>query len=171
MPLPLTVSCFSKIQIGFTFLVPAHPGSPGKRAVKRVCVCVHVRVSSFAVDCWFRFTPCQRLCTSCNDLLQCPHLWGLNLVLTCPIALSALTLLVGCQEEYVACKNLMMRCLHGMCLDSGARCRLFVYGLVDAPPIPKSIISYLSDIRIILPFCSRLTHIVLVKRLLNGCFM
>ena len=39
MPLPLTVSCFSKIDIGFTFLVPAHPGSPGKRAVKRVCVC------------------------------------------------------------------------------------------------------------------------------------
>ena len=36
MPLPLTVSCFSKIQIGFAFLVPAHPGSPGKRAVKRV---------------------------------------------------------------------------------------------------------------------------------------
>ena len=44
MPLPLTVSCFSKIQIGFTFLVPAHPDSPGKRAVKRVCVRVHVRV-------------------------------------------------------------------------------------------------------------------------------
>jgi len=42
MPLPLTVSCFSKIQIGFTFLVPAHPGSPGLRAVKRVCVCVCV---------------------------------------------------------------------------------------------------------------------------------
>ena len=38
MPLPLSVSCFSKIQIGFTFLVPAHPGRPGKRAVKRVCV-------------------------------------------------------------------------------------------------------------------------------------
>ena len=62
MPLPLTVSCFTKIQIGFTFLVPAHLGSPGKmgrslslasvksflalahlgsprkRAVKRVCV-------------------------------------------------------------------------------------------------------------------------------------
>ena len=36
MPLPLTVSCFSKIQIGFTFLVPADPGSPGQRAVKRV---------------------------------------------------------------------------------------------------------------------------------------
>jgi len=40
MPLPLTASCFSKIQIGFAFLVPAYPGSPGKRAVKRVCVCV-----------------------------------------------------------------------------------------------------------------------------------
>jgi len=38
MPMPLSVSCFSKIQIGFTCLVLAHPGSPGKRAVKRVCV-------------------------------------------------------------------------------------------------------------------------------------
>jgi len=38
MPVPLTVSCSSKIQIGFTFLVPADLGSPGKRAVKRVCV-------------------------------------------------------------------------------------------------------------------------------------
>ena len=36
---PLTLSCFSKIQVGFTFLVPAHLGSPGHRAVKRVCVC------------------------------------------------------------------------------------------------------------------------------------
>jgi len=43
MPLPLTVSCFSKIQISINFLVPAHPGSPGKRAVKRVCVCACVR--------------------------------------------------------------------------------------------------------------------------------
>ena len=40
MPLPLTVSCFGKIQIGFSFLVLAHLGSPGKRAIKRVCVCV-----------------------------------------------------------------------------------------------------------------------------------
>jgi len=42
MPLPLTVSCFSKIQIVFTFMIPAHPGSSGQRAVKRVCVCVYV---------------------------------------------------------------------------------------------------------------------------------
>ena len=40
MPLPPTVSCFSKIQTGFTFLVPAHLGSPGQRAVKRACMCV-----------------------------------------------------------------------------------------------------------------------------------
>ena len=38
MPLPLAVSSLSKIQIGFTFLVPAHPNSPGQRAIKRVCV-------------------------------------------------------------------------------------------------------------------------------------
>ena len=31
MPLPLTVSCFSKIQIGSTFLVLAHLGSPQKK--------------------------------------------------------------------------------------------------------------------------------------------
>jgi len=40
MPLPLTVSCSSKIQIGFTFLVPAHPSSPGQRAIRQMCVCV-----------------------------------------------------------------------------------------------------------------------------------
>jgi len=41
IPLPLIVSCFSKIQIGFTFLVPADPGSPGQRAVnnnKQICI-------------------------------------------------------------------------------------------------------------------------------------
>ena len=47
MPLPLTVSCFSKIQIGFTFLVPARPGSPGHRAFKRVFVNVYLLVNAF----------------------------------------------------------------------------------------------------------------------------
>jgi len=51
MPLPLTVSCFSKIQIGFTFLVPAHLGSPGQRAVKRVCVCVWSPYLKKDVEC------------------------------------------------------------------------------------------------------------------------
>ena len=47
MPLPLTVSCFSKIQISFTFLVPAYPGSPGKRVVKRVCLLVLKRRKTY----------------------------------------------------------------------------------------------------------------------------
>ena len=46
MPLPRTVSCFSKIQIGFTFLVPAYLGSRGQRAVKRVCVLVCAYMTS-----------------------------------------------------------------------------------------------------------------------------
>ena len=51
MPLPLTVSCSSKIQIGFIFLVLAHPGSPGQRAVKRLCVCVCVCVDTGECCC------------------------------------------------------------------------------------------------------------------------
>ena len=54
MPLPLTVSCFSKIQIGFTFLVLAHPGSPWKRAVKRVYVCVVLPLrQAVQWHCWW----------------------------------------------------------------------------------------------------------------------
>jgi len=50
MPLPLTVCCFGKIQIGFTFLLLAHLGSPGHRAVKRVCVCVCACVCLEAIN-------------------------------------------------------------------------------------------------------------------------
>jgi len=39
MPLALTVSCFSKIQIGFTFLVPAQLGCPGKGPLNGCCCC------------------------------------------------------------------------------------------------------------------------------------
>ena len=45
MPLPLTVSCFGKIQIGLTFLVLAHPGSPEQRAIKWVCVLIHMCIN------------------------------------------------------------------------------------------------------------------------------
>ena len=49
MPLPVTVSCFSKIQIGFTFLVLAHLGSPGKGLLNGCgCVCIHKKLCS---DC------------------------------------------------------------------------------------------------------------------------
>ena len=55
IPRPLTLSCFSKIQIGFTFLVPTHLGSPGKKAV---CVCVHafVRICYIETERFFQVT-------------------------------------------------------------------------------------------------------------------
>ena len=69
MPLPLTVSCFSKIQIGFTFLVPAHPSSPGKRAVKWVYVCVCVCVSSRPLGQQLK-TPDGHKCEAGNAVRQ-----------------------------------------------------------------------------------------------------
>ena len=59
MPLPLTVSCFSKIQIGFTFLVPAHSGSPGQRAIKWVCVSV-----------------CASVMRTTNNRRDVQHIWA-----------------------------------------------------------------------------------------------
>ena len=53
MPLPLIVSCFSEIKIGFTFLVPARPGSPGQRAVKRMCVCSLIVAAKKDFLSWF----------------------------------------------------------------------------------------------------------------------
>jgi len=52
MPLPLTFSCFSKIQIGFTFLVLAHPVVPEKGPLNGcVCVCVtHLSVNIWAAS-------------------------------------------------------------------------------------------------------------------------
>ena len=55
MPLPLTVSCSSEIKIGFILLVLAHPGRPGERAVKRVCVCARARARA-------RVCVCVRVC-------------------------------------------------------------------------------------------------------------
>ena len=51
MSLTLAVSCFSIIHIGFTFLVLAHPGSPGQRAVKRVCVCLCITIIVSVPSC------------------------------------------------------------------------------------------------------------------------
>jgi len=66
MPLPLTVSCFSKIHIGFTFLVlpllsSRHPGSPGQRAVKWLCVCLIVLLTFLAILCLCIVYGIQRL--------------------------------------------------------------------------------------------------------------
>ena len=66
MPLPLTISCFSKIQISFTFLVPAYLGSPGKWSLN-VCVCVRARACVRA---------CVRVCvcvTACVCVCVCTY--------------------------------------------------------------------------------------------------
>jgi len=77
MPLPLIVSCFSKIQIGFSFLVPDHPGSHGQRVVERVCVCVFCYGWMNVCFCFVSFS----------------------------FAFGALMLLVWHHKEHPACKN------------------------------------------------------------------
>jgi len=85
MPLSLTVSCFSKIQIGFTFTVPAHLGSPGKRAVKRVRERVFVQlVFAFSSqllsssECCYIFLDGDVVilaCTTCHRAQTGRHSW------------------------------------------------------------------------------------------------
>ena len=65
MPLPLTVCCFSKIQIGFTFLVLAYPGSPGQRAVKCVCACACMRAC--VCSC---VRACARVCVPISKMIS-----------------------------------------------------------------------------------------------------
>jgi len=81
MPLPLTVSCSSKIQIVFTFLVPAHLGSPGQRVVKRVCVCVcgfsEVKLKLILTEMLHTFD-----CTRFSELLDYQPL-TVTLIMTC----------------------------------------------------------------------------------------
>jgi len=111
MPLPLTVSCFSKIQIGFTFLVTAHLGSPGKGplngCVLNGCVLLH-------------------RCTN-RTMLPAPVL-ALTLVL---LRLQCFDT-VGCVSGRASGQqnSWVMRCWCGY--QSGARCRLFAYGPADA---------------------------------------
>jgi len=66
-------SCFSKIQIGFTFLVPAYLGSPGKKAVKRVCVCVYIPRAWAACTLWVFATVDNVLRSKCqlNGVVWC----------------------------------------------------------------------------------------------------
>ena len=82
-------------------------------------------------------------------------------------AFSALKLLVGRQEEHPACKNWVMRCWCGICLERGADCLRMVQLI---PLHPKTLLSLASlKSRLVLPFWYRLTQAVLEKRPLNGC--
>ena len=78
MPLPFTVSCFTKIRTGFTFLVTAHLGSPGKRAVKWVCVCVCGKPETAKIKntiCWLSSASAVRHLTICfnGQVTSCAH--------------------------------------------------------------------------------------------------
>jgi len=118
MPLPLTVSCVSKIQIGFAFLAPAHPGSPGKRAVKWVCVCnsniasesQHLTmqyVTRIVVNQHSQSNKNRPNFSECNmhGQMITAYLYIQYLEYTIFVSFSALRLLVGHQEEHLACKN------------------------------------------------------------------
>jgi len=61
--LPLTVSCVSKIQIGFTFLVPAHRVVLDKGPLNG-CVCV-----SITSGVWHQFGCCDIRCNQENLVL------------------------------------------------------------------------------------------------------
>ena len=73
MPLPLTVSCFSKIQIGFVFLVPAHLASPRQRAIKRVCV-YEGYIASMLIQAITRVYLQELMVAQCSkeDAVLCP---------------------------------------------------------------------------------------------------
>ena len=53
MPLPLTVSCFSKIQIGFTFWYRLTLVVPDKGLLNGVCVCTFLLIGEYMLFlCW-----------------------------------------------------------------------------------------------------------------------
>jgi len=124
MPLPLTVSCFSKIQIGFTFLVLAHPGSPRKRAIKRVCVCMclflihtlsHARVlcrrclSASFHTCW----NCYRVQPVNCDL--CSSSSGLNCLLLTASATTSLLAFMPAASCVILCKVIWQNSCFKVC--------------------------------------------------------
>ena len=87
MPLTLTVSCFSKIQIGFSFVVPAHLGSPGKKAVKRVCVTIPCNLSLVACFLTLMLVTQGNVATyaRCGGILNSPNHFTANLLENFPV--------------------------------------------------------------------------------------
>ena len=76
-------------------------------------------------------------------------------------AFSALTLLVGRQEGHPACKNWVVGCWHGVCLEQGADLHM-------AQLMPCHSLSLASVIGF-LPFWYLLTWVIPEKEPLNGC--
>jgi len=101
-----SLSRFSENQIGFTFLVLAHPDSPGKRAVKRLCVCVCVCGLERSWKSWnVAFVFCGRekswSCVWIMKKLWSPELsWNLH-----SVTRLLLLLLLGYQRELTYQRN------------------------------------------------------------------
>ena len=105
--------------------------------------------------------------TDCHQWPSLIHFWTSE---RRSCVFTALTLLVGRQEEHLTCKNGAMRCWCG-CL-SGARCRLFALFALSSwchchPKTPSSLALFKSIL--VLFFWYRLTQVVLEKKPLNGC--
>ena len=120
----------------------------------------HTHISSFTVEGSGQFVE------------QCPHSWGLMLVLTNQqisqhLFAFSMSLLDGHQEKHPACKNWVMRFWHGYLTT--ATCRLFVHGPSDATAIleapsfltPLSLASL--KFEMVLPWLYGLTQDFLVK--------
>jgi len=156
MPLSLTVSCFNKVQIGFTFLVLAHPGSPGKMAIKRVCACAFVCVCV-----------CVRVCV-CVCVCVCLIVYNQFNFFQNRQCFSALPPLAERQEKPE--KN---RELWGVgiviCREQGADCLHMVQLMPLHPKSPPSLTSFRPTSRLVLPFWYWLTQVSLDKRPLNRC--
>jgi len=106
-------------------LVPAYLGSPGPKAVKRLCVCACVRVCVIhRTGC--RWTQAASGAAGWGNFGLCPESGFDCNLRTCVFAFSALTLVAGRQEEHPACDGVVTGYL------SGVRCRLFAYALADS---------------------------------------
>ena len=147
MPLPLTIYCFSKIQIGFIFLVLDDPGSPRKRAVKCVCVCV-LLMSCIWDTCWeVMLKPAWKRC-ALRRCLNIKKVCGWNSRQSVPTHGKYIYIVIrisfqwydlqptvlwrcwlGGRKGIRPVKNWVVGCWRGSL--SGARCRL-AYGPADA---------------------------------------
>jgi len=104
----------------------------------RICTCAEseTRICWHVILWWIdtnMYSLAIRMCSL--HLLLVPYCYIIVLVVCIVYAFSALTLLVGRQEENLACKKWVFRCWCGYL--SGARCRLFACGRADATAIPK----------------------------------
>ena len=100
--------------------------------------------------------------------ILCLSSWLVNIWHICigySLIFSAFTLLVGHQEEHLACKYWVMRCWHGYL--SGARCKWFACDPANATATPSS----LASSRLVWHLWCQLTEVVAEKRPLNGCLI